>query len=249
MHIQESHYDLRFWLECEREALFAKFIEWGGERTIHRGTDEREFVYIPGTRNNKVLLIAHTDTVWDEVPTYPAPVRYENGIYRSSRPTQGIGADDRAGCAMLWHLRELGHSLLLTSGEEIGCYSSYWIMEDNADIADTLQTHQFMIQFDRQGAYDFKCYAVGTDSFRAYIEESTGYTEPNRLANTDVAILARDICGVNLSTGYYGEHTPNERLVMAEWEHTLKIARDWLAQPELPQFPLKPNNRPRYGWY
>ena len=80
------------------------------------------FVYIPGTRKDRVLLVAHADTVWDEA--YGNPCRsqwkFENGVYYSINPQCGIGADDRSGCAMLWALRDCGHSILVVSGEEKG---------------------------------------------------------------------------------------------------------------------------------
>jgi hypothetical protein len=47
------------------------------------------------------------------------------------------------------------------------------------------------------------------------------------------------MCGVNLSVGYYNEHTENERLVLAEWLHTLEMAQNWLTAPVLPAFRRK----------
>ena len=46
-------------------------------------------------------------------------------FYRSGVYDEGIGADDRAGCAILWLLKDSGHSLLVTNGEEIGCNRLY----------------------------------------------------------------------------------------------------------------------------
>ncbi len=43
---------------------------------------------------------------------------------------------------------------------------STWLMYDekNRDIADRINNnHQFIIQFDRRGGKDFKCYNVGTE--------------------------------------------------------------------------------------
>ena len=47
-------------------------------------------------------------------------VVFEDGVYSSGDDLCGIGADDRAGCAMLWLLRDSGHSLLILDGEEHG---------------------------------------------------------------------------------------------------------------------------------
>ena len=81
---------------------------------ISKGDNPFErFVYIPGKREDRVLLVAHADTVWDEkyVEGLDGKPVFEDGIYRSDNPDCGIGADDRAGCAMLWALKDSGHSL------------------------------------------------------------------------------------------------------------------------------------------
>ncbi|MBI3695914.1 MAG: hypothetical protein HY238_13870 [Acidobacteria bacterium] len=228
--------ELRSWLEMNVAHVFERFLSVAGEGSLTRGEGDTRFLYIPGNRPDRVLLLAHADTKWDAVPAYPAPVRTEQGIYSSCTADLGIGADDRAGCAMLWELRALGHSLLVTRGEEKGCLASHWIADENPDVLAELNSHQFMVQFDRQNATDFKCYDVGTDEFRAYVQAQTGFREPDRERGTDIKVLAKQICGVNLSVGFYAEHTPAERLVFAEWEHSLRVARAWLAQPGLPKF-------------
>ena len=81
-----------------------------------------QFLYVPGTREDRVVLSAHADTVWDSAygNSREAVLRYEDGIYASGNEACGIGADDRAGCAMIWALRDSGHSLLILDGEEKG---------------------------------------------------------------------------------------------------------------------------------
>lgn len=222
------------------DEVFARFLEIPG--AIHRGRDLHQFLYIRGKREPKVLLIAHADTFWDVgygyVESNPKDIIQENGIIRNANG--GLGADDRAGCAMIWLLKDLGHSILITSGEEHGRQGSNWLMDENIDIADEInRNHQFMVQLDRKNGTDYKCYEVGTDDFRMYVERTTGYSEPNRCSATDIKVLCRDITGVNLSIGYHGEHTRDEYLVLAEWQHTLKICRDWLAEMQLPKFRLE----------
>jgi hypothetical protein len=211
---------------------------------VHRGARSDQFVYIPGTRPDRALLVAHADTVWDSLSATPRQnVFVKNGdIYRSAGlvPRHGLGADDRAGCAILWALMDLGHSLLITDGEEKGRMGSRFLMEDpaNRDIAEEINnTHGFAVQFDRRNARDFKCYDVGTDEFRAYVAKMTGYTEPDRSSYTDITMICRRIPGVNLSIGYYQEHTVDEYLVLEEWQHTVDVAREWLSGP-LPRFVL-----------
>lgn len=208
------------------------------------GNSQERFVYVPGTRRDRVVLVAHADTVWHGHHKDPHhQVVAENGLFRSASDNTGLGADDRAGCAILWLFRESGHSLLVTDGEERHQIGSRFLMEECPEIAEELNaTHQFMVQFDRRNARDFKCYDVGTDAFRHYVHSVTGYTEPDKSAYTDITVLCRDICGVNLSVGYYDEHSKDECIYVDEWVHTLNLARKWLLDENLPRFP-----RPELG--
>ena len=62
-------------------------------------------------------------------------------------------------------------------------------------------------------------------------DEGPGDTAP-RLVR-----ICGEVCGVNLSVGYYDEHKPEERVCLAEWQHTLDVVRGMLAKP-LARFPL-----------
>jgi hypothetical protein len=219
------------------DGVFEKFMVIPGH--IFRGEGQHRFLYVRGARSNKVVLVAHGDTFWDSRGVFEAsPSRetcFEDGKFLSMSAEHGIGADDRAGCAILWLLRHMGHSLLITDGEEQGQVGAKWLMADNPDIAEEINSdHQFMVQFDRRQSRDFKCYGVGTDEFRSYVSDMTGYFEPNRTSYTDIVTLCRRIAGVNLSIGYYNEHTDHEILVYKEWEHTLNLAARWLSADGLP---------------
>ncbi len=206
-----------------------------------------QFVYIPGKRNNKVVLVAHADTYWDEGwdENWHAGTIMEHEIIQAeniiSSGTKhfGIGADDRAGCAILWLLKDLGHSLLITNGEEHGQLGSNWLMNSHPDIANDInKDHQFMVEVDRRNGNDFKCYQVGTENFREYINKRTGYVDAGRDSYTDICTLCRDICGVNLSIGYKYEHHDNEEINIKHWQKTLGLCREWLNEPILPYYSL-----------
>ena len=216
------------------EAVLKKFAALPGA-IGNSGGDMEGFVYVPGTREDGVLLVAHADTVGHEydgikLVETPDTIRNARGI---------LGADDRAGCAMLWLLRDLGHGLLLTDGEEYGGIGAEFLRWCCPDIFDEInRRYRFMIEIDRRGGGDFKCYNVGTEEFRAYVGQKTAFTEPDRLRSTDIVYLCRDICGVNLSCGYYGEHTEAEYLKKSEWLHTLRLLKSWLSETDIPEFPL-----------
>lgn len=240
------------------DEIFKLFSSLPGSRVF--GSGRKQVLYAEGSRSIKsgrCLLVAHADTVWDE--SWPVSRHDQNsldrefpclietdGIIRSAAANRGIGADDRAGLAMLWQLKELGHSLLITDLEEHGRIGSCEFRDKHPKVlAQINREHAFAIQFDRCNGRDFKCYDVGTDEFRKYICQITGYTEPDRYSFTDISTLCAPrgnttrMCGVNLSVGYYDEHTADEYLVIREWTHTLAMARQWLSGSILPKFRRK----------
>jgi hypothetical protein len=147
-HDNENHLDvLRSFLEIplgSPDGVFDRFLEIPG--AIYRGEGLERFLYVRGARSNKVLLVAHADTYWDHEYGYdPGPVHkimIQDGNITAVNEEFGLGADDRAGCGMLWLLKDLGHSLLVTNGEERSQQGSSWLMSDNKDIADEIVTSQ-----------------------------------------------------------------------------------------------------------
>jgi len=220
------------------EAILDKFASLPG--AVRRGRGDAQFVFVKGIRADRALLVAHADTVWgmgDRCEAKEFELQHKDGIIKNLYG--GLGADDRAGCAMAWLLRDMGHSILITNGEEYGGIGSAWLMEHNPDIrAEINDNCSFAVELDRRNARDFKCYSVGTDEFRSYVKENTGYSEPNRHSFTDIVAICKKICGVNLSVGYYNEHSDREYLVFAEWQNTLNVCKQWLSK-SLPKFSLK----------
>ena len=238
--------------------ILEKFSKLDGA-IVHLDGEKHNFVYIPGKRKDRVVLVAHSDTVWDTYynsynkrktqnpdndedlfdPEKHKPIEMDGIIQQGGTGNWGIGADDRAGCAMLWLLRNCGHSLLITDGEEYGQIGANYIIEKYPDIAEELNSHQYFIQLDRCGSNDYKTYFIPvTKDFRKYIEENTQYKNAGKTSVTDIVALCTEVCGVNLSVGYYKEHTPKESVVYDEWLHTLQLLRIFL-QKEQPKFNLK----------
>lgn len=238
------------WMKMSQKDVLRQFMTLEGAYMDGRG--DSCFVYVPGHRKDKALLVAHADTVFGE--NYVPKIGLESGVLfslshkddgiRRSRGTKegskmvgtGLGADDRAGCAIIWKLRELGHSILITSGEEIGQIAAHAIME-NKWWKEEIAKHQFAVQFDRKGYKDIVFYQCGTTKFEDYVKEETGY-KVERGSRTDICVLCKDICGVNISVGYYNEHTKDEILVIDQWHNTYLTARKWLSQSNIPRFPL-----------
>ncbi len=112
------------------EAVFDKFSTI--PTAIRRGAGLEQFLFVKGSRANRVLLVAHADTYWDASNgrnKTGQEVTKQNGIIRNLKG--GLGADDRAGCAMIWLLKEMGHSILITNGEECRRKGANYLMNEN----------------------------------------------------------------------------------------------------------------------
>lgn len=194
-----------------------------------------QFVYVPGTREDRVVLVAHGDTVWDAAYGHPrdAVLQYQDGIYMSGSEKCGIGADDRAGCAMVWALRNSGHSLLILDGEEKGKIGANYLRRSYPKLFRQLNRHAFMLEMDWMGADGCLFNQVrNTQSFKDYIQTAAGFTDSRKKGGCDLQILCRDICGANLSTGWSHCHTAQEQLVVADWERAYEKLSAFLEKPQ-----------------
>lgn len=197
---------------------------------IKGGGELAEFLFIEGWRpNNKVLLVAHVDTYWDK--------NWKDHPKHISSQQPGLGADGRAGCALLWLLRESGHSLLLTNGSVHGQLGARCLLFNYSIL---IGQQQFMIQLNLPGNEKYKCYPkVCHPDFIKYVSDKTGFVHlDGRSSQTDLVKLCRQGrgCGVNLSVGYHNERQIGEHIEVDQWLHTLNILRKWLADSSINRY-------------
>lgn len=222
------------------DAIIERFAALPGA-VVGKGKEPlQRYVYIPGKRKDRVLLVAHADTVWDKAykPDFSEQqtVVFEDGIFKGTNTNCGIGADDRAGCAMLWVLRDCGHSILITDGEEHGKHGARYLKKSNLQLFGELNRHRYMLELDWKGTGCALFNQVAnTTRFKAFIENELGFTDSKASGGTDLAILCRNICGANLGVGYHGWHKSSETLVLSEWENTLSTLSAFLERPQ-PRF-------------
>ena len=240
------------------DEVFQKFMQFAPHGIYKEDTmniDSR-FLYIPGTRkaSNRVCLVAHADTVENGRSFENSSLKIENNII--SRYSGILGADDRAGCAILWQLRNSGHSLLIVDGEESFMCGSRYLMTFKDIASEINNEHCFIMEFDRCNGHDFKTYNLNCPpEFIRYISDKTNFTCPDNWSFTDIVTLCTSLCGVNLSVGYYNEHTDSEYLNIDEWKNTLNICRDFLSDNYIPTFKLNPeikyltNEKIRYNLF
>ncbi len=215
----------------ERFAVLPGAVVGVGEAPLQR------YVYIPGTRRDRVVLVSHIDTIWDKSYSNAfsgeREVLFDNGKFYSSNDSCGIGADNRAGCALLWELRSCGHSILIVDGEEKGKHGARYLRKSNRKLFRELNKHCYMIEFDWAGTDSCLFNQVdNTKKFKKYITKTLGCSEGNSKGGTDLQVLCRRVCGVNLGVGYHAHHTVKEYLTLSEWTNTLAKVNVFLGKPQ-----------------
>lgn len=197
------------------------------------------FLYAKGT-NVPVLLVAHMDTT----PTVITETGYQNrvrvqdfyeleqdGEHIITSP-QGIGGDDRCGVyTILQILRETDYrpSILFVEDEEIGCVGSQKFCATDF-LVDDIPDLNFMVQIDRRGSHDLVFYEDENWDFHKWCEKVTGWKEAWGTCS-DISYLAPDsgVAAVNISSGYYDEHTVFESVVLEELRGSIEAVKKLLA--------------------
>lgn len=168
------------------------------------------YIFAKGTL--PVCLCAHMD----KVPHYESIKKINRvcvvdkkkhviDVYLNSE--QGIGGDDRCGVYAILQMLKLGHrpSVLFCMGEEIGCKGSHKFTEDFPK--DFLNDINAFIQIDRRGNHDVVRYSDDNDELTKAIEAFDFKRSWGSCTDISVLMPYFGISGVNLSSGYYHEHT------------------------------------------
>lgn len=176
-----------------------------------------------------VLLVSHLDTVPDLFNQRPQSI--EKIIYRGE-PTivdniGGLGADDRAGVFGILSLIKAGYypSVLFACQEEIGGIGAAAFAREVKE----LNNINFVVELDRQGAFDSVFYSCKNKEFESWINNYGFRTASGSFSDISVICPAFNIAGVNLSIGYYQEHTNSEFLVIRNWEETIEKVKQILV--------------------
>ena len=194
------------------------------------------FVYVPGQRKDRILLVVHVDTVWDR--HYDIMQRGQKPVFQQDRVVSGtslagIGADDRGGCALLWHFRNSGHSLLLLDGEEKGHFAAKYIAREQKKLLREFNGHRYIMALDLPGGRIAHYHGVHNSSaFDQFVCKKLGCQIMTLKKGSDLSYLCRGACGVNLGVGYHSAHTANEFLSLSQWLDTAALLEDLLPQEQ-----------------
>jgi|GEM_PF-2998284 len=232
------------WLAMTADEILNKFEQIPG--AIRVGQNQEQFLFIPGERKDKVVLIAHCDTVFDH-KFQELELGINNNIISSKNSKIGIGADDRAGIAILWEMRNSGHSILIPHGEESGCIGSRFLSDDKG-WSELINSHRFALEFDRRGDKDIVMYDVGSKALLNYLTTNifTGFSYSSG-SYTDICQLCKKMAGANISVGYYNQHSHSETLRIDEWENTLLLTKNLISALDIPRFDIKDDYETRYN--
>jgi len=194
--------------------------------------------YICASGTIPVCLVAHLDTVHTMKPHGIFFDREEDVIWSP----QGLGADDRAGVYAILKIIESGlrPHVIFTTDEETGGEGAIKITNDF--LSCPFKDIRYFIELDRCGKEDCVFYSCDNQSFIEYIE-SFGFSTALGTF-TDIVFLteAWGIAGVNLSIGYYYEHTKTELLHSTYLLDTIDKVKEMLTQENknIPTFVFVP---------
>lgn len=184
--------------------------------------------YIIAEGNIPICLVAHMDTVFK---TCPEEIYYDENKKVMWSP-QGLGADDRAGIYAIVKIIEDGYrpSIIFTADEEKGGLGARALVKDYPECP--FLNLKAIIELDRQGKNDCVFYECDNEDFTAYIK-SFGF-EPEWGSFSDISFIAPDwgVAAVNLSVGYFDEHSYVERLFCEYLDDTIQKVKKILDKAE-----------------
>ena len=164
----------------------------------------KSFIYAEGTV--PICLVAHLDTV-HKLPPFSI-VEEDDKI---SSPF-GIGGDDRCGVyAILQIIQKYNCSVLFCCDEESGGLGA--LAFTKTSLAKQAE-FKYMIELDRKGKTDAVFYDCDNPEFTDMITQFGPWKE-NYGSFSDISELAPELgcAAVNLSVGYYKQHTSEEYVV------------------------------------
>ena len=180
--------------------------------------------------NIPIALVAHLDTVYEVMPT---TIFYDPEMEAMWSP-QGLGADDRAGVFAIIQIIKHGFRphIILTTDEEIGGIGASAL----AEMGNPFKDLRYIIELDRQGYDDCVFYQCGNLDFQDYIETFDFKYACGSFSDISIICPKWDIAGVNLSVGYFNEHTSSEHLLVGILKETIDKVENMLCEDGIPHF-------------
>lgn len=199
-----------------------------------------------------VLLVAHLDTVFRE-PVKEIIKILNDRVWSSP---QGIGGDDRCGVYALlkiYEQSEIKPWLLFCCHEEKGGVGANefttYLHTTQSSLLKPLYGLKMIIEIDRRGGNEAVYYECGNFELKEYIEKKGFITKTGSFSDICVIAPALDVAAVNLSAGYYKNHTTREYVNVPELEHVIETVTEIVWECTLPNTPYYPYVEIYNEWY
>ena len=191
------------------EKILLKYYK---EDKIHFGA---KYIYVEG--ECPVALVAHLDTVYQKTPQQV----FHDASKKVIWSPEGIGGDDRAGVYSIIKILQNGYrpSILLCCDEECGALGADNLVED---FPVPLASIKFIIELDRRGKQDAVYYDCDNTDFEDFITNHGFKTAFGSFSDISIIAPAWHIAAVNLSVGYYNEHSASEYWCYHDTHITIK---------------------------
>ena len=185
-----------------KDWLLTQLIEQGYTEPIV----EDGFLYAPGTV--PVMLLAHLDTVHKQ----PVKEICWDKDYNVAMSPQGIGGDDRCGVYMILRIvKELNCHVLFCEDEECGGVGAYTFA--NSGLHPKVN---YLIEFDRKGSNDAVFYDCANPDFITLLKRYGFKESYGTFSDISAVAPALGVAAVNVSSGYYNQHTLHESVNIQE---------------------------------
>lgn len=180
------------------------------------------------------LICSHLDTINDQRKAKETPKISDiniQGDYISltnNSPCSCLGGDDRCGVYIALELikARLPYAFGFFYDEEIGGIGSKYMLQYLTDNITAF------IGLDRRGADQAAIYGYDNSELmalferRGYFKVKGSFTDASNLAG----MYSKGVACINLSVGYYNEHTPKETINTTAMNRTLTILKDMVDE-------------------
>ena len=190
-----------------KHALFAELKKCGYSPLNRKG-----FLYAKG--DLPVLLVAHLDTV-HERRVRTICYSKDGNILMSP---EGIGGDDRAGVFMILQLikRHKCHVLFCEDEEHGGIGAQLFIQSG------ITPSVNYVVELDRRGSDDAVFYNCANQEFADFVCQFGFMEDVGSFSDISIIAPSLGIAAVNISSGYYNEHTLHECINLSEINKNLE---------------------------
>lgn len=173
----------------------------------------KQFLYAKG--KSPVLLVAHMDTV------HKTPVKTicKSTCGNIMMSPEGIGGDDRSGVYMILEIvRKLKCHVLFCEDEEVGALGARAFVKSGIK-----PKVNYIVEIDRRGDNDAVFYDCDNEEFTEFVT-GFGFVESwGSFSDISVIAPALGIAAVNISAGYWNEHSLHEYIDMSVMKRNIEL--------------------------